>query len=430
MNKQTKFKQTEIGMIPEDWEVKKIEEIGKVITGKTPPTNIKEYFGKDYPFVKIPDLGRSVYVETSEGMLSEKGAEYINSLRLPRDSVMFSCLATIGKVGVTKRDSFTNQQINSVISDRKKAAPLWIYYYLKDNVQYLENLGGGGSVYTNISKSKFGNALIALPTLKEQETIVKILYSLDSKIDLLQQMNKTLEEIGQAIFKHWFVDFEFPNEEGKPYKSSGGEMVYNEELEEEVPKGWKVEKLGNLIIRNKEKITNKREWKEEKIIDLSTMPQFSICLDSFQKGEKFDSNVFKLREMDILFGSIRPYFGKAGFSPINGVVTGTIFSYLPRDNNYYAYILFLTTSKDFIDFTVAFSKGTKMPIIGWDDFCSYNLVIPEDGELIERFNDILMPLIIKIKVNIQQIQTLSQARDSLLPKLMSGKIRVPLEEKE
>jgi type I restriction enzyme S subunit len=243
-------------------------------------------------------------------------------------------------------------------------------------------------------------------------------------------MNKTLEEIGQAIFKHWFVDFEFPNEEGKPYKSSGGEMVYNEELGKEIPKGWKVETLGNLIIRNKEKVTNKKGWKEENIIDLSTMPQFSICLDSFQKGEKFDSNVFKLREMDILFGSIRPYFGKAGFSPINGVVTGTIFSYLPRDNNHYAYILFLTTGKDFIDFTVAFSKGTKMPIIGWDDFCSYKLVIPEGGELIERFNDILMPLIIKIKVNIQQIQTLSQARDSLLPKLMSGKIRVPLEEKE
>ncbi len=81
--------------------------------------------------------------------------------------------------------------------------------------------------------------------MQEQQTIANILGTLDDKIDLNQQMNNTLEDIGQAIFKRWFVDFEFPNEEGKPYKSSGGEMVYNEESGKEIPKGWKVDRLGN-----------------------------------------------------------------------------------------------------------------------------------------------------------------------------------------
>jgi type I restriction enzyme S subunit len=80
----------------------------------------------------------------------------------------------------------------------------------------------------------------------EQVEIAKILSDLDSKIELLQKQNKTLEAIGQVLFKHWFVDFKFPNEEGKPYKSSGGEMVFNEELGKEIPKGWAVKPLGQI----------------------------------------------------------------------------------------------------------------------------------------------------------------------------------------
>jgi type I restriction enzyme S subunit len=83
-------------------------------------------------------------------------------------------------------------------------------------------------------------------SLEEQTAIAKILSDLDSKIELLQKQNKTLEAIAQAIFKHLFVDFEFPNEEGKPYKSSGGEMILNEELGKEIPKGWEVGKLGDI----------------------------------------------------------------------------------------------------------------------------------------------------------------------------------------
>ena len=87
--------------------------------------------------------------------------------------------------------------------------------------------------------------------------------------------------------------------------------------------------------------------------------------------------------MDILYGSIRPYFGKAGFSPINGVVTGSIFSYLPKNKNYYAFVLLATTTQAFINFTTQFTKGTKMPIIGWSDFCSYKIAMPSNEEIIK-----------------------------------------------
>ena len=100
-----------------------------------------------------------------------------------------------------------------------------------------------GSVFRNLKTDIVRNHKISLPPLKEQQKIAEILSSLDEKIELNIKMNKTLEEIAKTIFKRWFIDFEFPNEEGKPYKSSGGEFI-NSELGE-IPKGWRVEKLGN-----------------------------------------------------------------------------------------------------------------------------------------------------------------------------------------
>ena len=233
--KQTKFKETEIGKIPEDWEIQKVKDLGKVITGKTPPTKESKYFGKDYPFVEIPDMGMCVRVENSETMLSNEGAQYMYNLKLPPDSVMVSCLATIDKAGITAKESFTNQQINSVVPNNNKVIPEWIYYYFKDNAEQLKSLGGGGSIYTNISKSRFESAKIILPPITEQRAIAKVLSDLNKKIEINNQTNKTLEAIGQALFNRWFVDFDFPNEEGKPYKSSGGEMIDSESGE--IPKG-------------------------------------------------------------------------------------------------------------------------------------------------------------------------------------------------
>ena len=326
-------------------------------------------------------------------------------------------------------DKFNVYQRTYVITQKDNRLSLkYLYFHLYLTLNLLRDISQGTATKF-LTMRILNNLEIVLPSLYEQEKIAEFLWNIQNKIELNHQMNKTLEAIAKALFKHWFVDFEFPNEEGKPYKSSGGEMVFNEELGKEIPRGWDVGKLKSLINRNREKIETKEEWKDERIIDLSVMPQFSISLDSFQNGDAFDSNIYKMKEMDILFGSIRPYFGKAGFSPIRGVVTGTIFSYLPKDKDYYSYILFLTTSKEFIEFTVRYSKGTKMPIIGWKDFISYKIALPKDEKIISQFNFTMLGLINKILKNIQETHNLSKIRDSLLPKLMSGKIRVPVEVK-
>lgn len=414
MKSETKFKETEIGKIPEEWDIQEVKDLGKIMTGKTPPTKESKYFGKDYPFIKIPDMGMCVRVENSETMLSHEGAQYMRSLKLPSDSVMVSCLATVGKIGITSKESFTNQQINSVIPNIDKVIPEWIYYYFKDSTEYLKSLGGGGSVYTNISKSRFGSAKIILPPLTEQRAITKILSDLDSKIELNIQMNKTLEAIGQALFKRWFVDFEFPDNEGKPYKSSGGEMV-DSELGE-VPRGWKAGKLGEIIENFDSKripLSSREREKRQGQYPYHGAAGVMDFIDDYifdgeyllmgEDGTVTDSNGFPI---------LQYVWGKFWVNNHAHIIRGK--EGIPL---IYLFLLLKNTNVSHI------VTGAVQPKINQRNMNSVEIIIP-DKKTLSNFNHITSVLYSLFKNNTEENNSLVAIRDSLLPRLMSGKIRV------
>lgn len=430
------FRDTEVGKIPIDWKIKKLGCFGDFRNG----VNFsREDFGRGYPVINVKNLFSGRYATTKNlAEIKEGTIKNINLYSLQKGDILFarSSVKASGAGQVAMINDLPNNITlfsGFIIRFRNNSSELlsdkFINYLLRSNIyrKYLTKIAIGTSII-NLTQGTLSNIPIILPPLNEQNWIVNILTDLDSKIEINNQINKNLEEMAQAIFKHRFIDFEFPNENGEPYKSSDGEMVDGEVGP--IPKRWKIIRLDKLIKRNKQKIKNMKDWENKKLIDLSVMPRFSFCVNNFEKGSKLKTNIYKLNKFDILFGSIRPYFGKAGFSPINGVVTGTIFSYLPVRENLYSYILCLTTSKSLIDFTVKYSRGTKMPIIHWDDFVSYKVVVPEDDKLLESFNNMIMPLLKEIKENINMNQDLSDMRDILLPKLMSGEIRVPINNKE
>jgi len=426
------FRDTEVGKILNDWKIKKLGCFGDFRNG----VNFsREDFGKGYPVINVKNLFSGRYATTKDLAEIKKGTiKNINLYSLQRGDILFarSSVKASGAGQVAMINDLPNNSTlfsGFIIRFRNNSYKLlsnnFINYLLRSNIyrKYLTKIAIGTSII-NLTQGTLSNIPIILPPLNEQNWIVNILTDLDRKIELNNQINKNLETMAQEIFKHWFVDFEFPDENGGPYKSSGGEMM-DSELDL-IPKEWKINRLHELTKRNKQKIKDIKDWENKKLIDLSIMPQFSFCITNFEKGNKLKTNIYKLSEFDILFGSIRPYFGKAGFSPINGVVAGTIFSYLPVRKDLYSYILCLTTSKSFIDFTVKYSRGTKMPIINWDDFVSYKVVVPENDKLIESFNNMIMPLLKEIKENINMNQNLSDIRDVLLPKLMSGEIQVSI----
>src|SRR3989344_9624557 len=262
--KPKKFKQTEIGMIPEDWEVKPILSFATIKSGKRLPKGrdiVEDNTG--FPYIRIRDL-QDMSVNVPEVKFLEPDVQsIIKKYIITEKDIYISIVGTIGLVGtVPKVLNNANLTENCARLTELKIDRNYLKYFL--NSKFGQNQIKSLTVGTTQGKlalSRIAKILVAIPEDYDQRSIAKILSSLDSKLELNQQMNKTLEAIGQAIFKRWFVDFEFPDEQDKPYKSSGGEMVDSEIGE--IPKGWKVSKIGKefeTILGGTPSTTNKSYW--------------------------------------------------------------------------------------------------------------------------------------------------------------------------
>lgn len=154
--------------VPEGWEKKRVADLGKIITGKTPPTSKKEYYDGDIPFVTIPDMHNTVYPIHTERSLSNEGANSQKGKFIPVDSVMVSCIATVGLVNIALTDCQTNQQINSIIL-REKEMLYYTYCSMKRIKALLDGVGSNGATMTNVNKTKFESIEVVLPTKEIQK---------------------------------------------------------------------------------------------------------------------------------------------------------------------------------------------------------------------------------------------------------------------
>lgn len=173
----TEFVDSELGKIPKGWQVGLIKKLGKVVTGKTPSTEIKENFGSEFPFITIPDIN-SVFITKTERYLSEKGVEKMKSMLLPARSICVSCIATVGLVGISTQQSLTNQQVNSIIPNEEELT-YFLYLYFKSKKKDLELFGSGGTATLIINKTKFENLDLVIPVeniLKNFHSTVKPMY--------------------------------------------------------------------------------------------------------------------------------------------------------------------------------------------------------------------------------------------------------------
>ncbi|MDD4353344.1 MAG: restriction endonuclease subunit S [Candidatus Nanoarchaeia archaeon] len=256
---------------------------------------------------------------------------------------------------------------------------------------------------------------------KYQKKIALVLSVLDSKIEFNNKINSELEKMVKNIYNYWFVQFDFPDENGKPYKANKGKMVWSEDLKKDIPCGWGVKKLTNLLEKNTDKFVLNGSKHDIDTIDLSVMPNSTMCLTEKNTSDEFGTNLFKMNKFDILFGGIRPYLLKAGFAPFNGLVTGTVLSYRVIKNFDYNFVLLTMVHDSVFKFAVSNSRGTKMPVIASDDLLSYKFAYNEN--IVKKFNEIISFKEI-ISKNVQENQKLVELRDWLLPMLMNGQVKV------
>ena len=396
----------------------KLADIGKVITGKTPSTSIAEnYAWGTIPFYTPEDVAKGLgMMGRNSRFISKTGFEEIASNTILGESVLVGCIGSdMGNVAYSNITCATNQQINAITQFKNGIDPLYVYYLLSTMKSYFQKIAGSTTTPI-LPKSVFEEIEIHLPDMKKQKDVVSILYALDRKIELNKLINDNLEAMAKQLYDYWFVQLDFPNEEGKPYKSSGGALVWNEKLKREIPQEWSDCKLKDFI----------------NLFDSKRVP-----LSSKDRGER---------------QGVYPYYGATGIMDyVNDYIFDGDYILLAEDGstsdakgfpivqyiwgknwvNNHAHIILPKNERSMM-FTYQMLRsipakqietGSIQKKISQENLCGYKMVLP-NSNLLEKYENVVSPLWEKRKRCIEEINTLTKQRDELLPLLMNGQASV------
>ena len=443
MKQPTKFKQTEIGKIPEDWEVVNLGRYAKVLSGFAFKST--DFSTKGIPIIKIKNIITPKIIFFDDTVYYSKPLdEKLNKFLIKMGDILISLTGShlnqiesaVGKVGKYDLNypALLNQRVGKIYSVNKYLDEKFIYYFInRFDIQLdLVSRAGGSANQANISPDQIKKLLLPMPPLLEQQAIASILSSLDSKIELNQKMNKTLETIGQALFKRWFVDFEFPNEKGKPYKSSGGEMV-DSELGQ-IPNGWKVQKLGDCgkVICGKTPPTINRDnyGSDYPFITIPDMHNKVFIIKTERKLSKkgAETQIKKMLPALSICVSCIATPGLVSLTTQDSHTNQQINS-IVCNSNFSPYLMYLTMKDKSEEIKKMGLGGTTTMNLNTGNFEKIKIIMPDD-DVMRKFTNAVENYFKLLLHNLREIETLSANRDSILPKLMSGEIRVSLEERK
>jgi len=419
-----------------NWKLKKIDECAEVIGGGTPSTSNVEFWNGDIPWLTPKDLsGYSYrYIKKGERNISEEGLKKSSARLLPEGSVLFTSRAPIGYVAIAKNPVTTNQGFKSLVLKDNNVSEFF-YYLLKNNKDYIESFSSG-STFKEISGGALKELKFNIPPPSEQKAIADILGSLDDKIELNRQMNKTLEDMAQAIFKSWFVDFDpvKAKAEGRTIEGLSQEIfdLFPDSFEESelgtIPKGYIIEPLDKIA----NYLNGLALQKFPPDSETEYLPAIKIAelkngiKETTGKASTKIKPEYIIDDGDVIFSwsaSLVVDIWCEG----KGALNQHLFKVTSKDYPKWFYYFW---TKYFLEkFTaIAADKATTMGHIKREHLTDAKVLIPCD-KLINESNKIFEPLINEIIGLRVQTRTLSKMRDSLLPKLISGEIRVPEAEK-
>lgn len=378
-----------------------------------------KYYTGDIPKDYILSEGDVIVTMTD---LSKAGDTLGYSAKIPKSNKTFLHNQRLGLIEIISEETDKN----------------FIYWLLRTR-HYQKTIVNScsGSTVKHTSPTKIRDYLFLLPPLQEQKAIASVLSCLDAKIENLRRQNETLEAIAQTLFKHWFIDFEFPNEDGKPYKSSGGEMRSSELGE--IPVGWQVGKLGDLV-----QVINGYSYKGT---DLGESDTALINLKNFNRTGGFRLDGFKeittlnyqekhlvnpndllvahtdlTQNAEVLGNPILVQPLDKYFKYVMSMDLVRVESKVSKINNFFLY--YLLSTRFFKYHCIGYANGTKVLHLSKKAVPEYEFAMPDNYNCIQKFQELASVNRKKITNNEKQIQTLTKTRDTLLPKLMSGQIRI------
>ncbi len=435
MIKNQKFKQTEIGTIPEDWRVEKLKEICIKITDGSHFSPKTKPVGKLIATVKdMEDYGfnystcRIISESDFKNLVKQDCKPLKDDILIAKDgSYLKHVFVSNGKDEIVILSSIAILRPN-----QNKIYPSFLKYLFTDS-RTKERVSGNyvsGAVIPRIVLRDFEKIDLPIPDLPEQQAIARILSSLDSKIELNNKMNKILEAIGQTIFKRWFINFEFPNEKGKSYKSSDGKMVESELGM--IPEGWKISKIGNelkTVLGGTPDRTKPEYWNGSiNWINSGEVNEFRIISPSERiTKEGLDKSATKiLPKHTTVLAITGATLGQVSRLEIDTCANQSVIGIIENEKIPSEFIYLLI--KNEIEHMISHQTGGAQQHINKNNVDNYEFLLPST-DLLKEYKKLSNPIFNQIAKNCFENQNLAKIRDSLLPKLMSGEIRVPLEEK-
>lgn len=319
-------------------------------------------------------------------------------------------VGTLGRVAQVKRldEKMTVDSHVTIVRAKDCVNPEFLGYNLFMNQRYIEYLGEGSTGQTELSRIRLGEALkVKLPPIEEQKAIANILSNLDNKIEVNNKINQKLEKMAQAIFKQWFIDFDFPNKEGKPYKSSGGEMVESE--------------LGVIPISFKEvNLTDVVEIKYGKNLPKNKLEESGYPVFG-GNGIIGYYKEYMYEQKQVLVSCRGAASGKVLVSDKMSYITNNSLILEITNDITFEYLKQYCINYPFYNY----ATGSAQPQITINNISNVKLYIPSD-DIMNKFSNILKSLDNQVDKNRKENEKLAKLRDTLLPKLMSGEIRVPI----
>jgi type I restriction enzyme, S subunit len=415
-----------------------LKECSEVITKGTTPSTIGEKFiSSGIKFIKSESICDSKYLNSNVFQFIDEETDYkLKRSRLIEGDILFSIAgAYLGKIGIVRDIDLpanTNQAVGIVRLKRDVINSDFVYYYFsqKHINSYINKLSSQSS-QPNLNLDLLGKLEFEFKDLSTQQKIASALSSLDAKIELNNRINTELEAMAKTLYDYWFVQFDFPDAEGKPYKSSGGAMVWSEELKREIPLGWEVGNLSSLAniiggsTPSREDITNFSDngiaWITPKDLSINAGKKFITKgeIDVSEKGLKTASlNI--MPEGSVLLSSRAPI----GYMAIarGEVTTNQGFkSFVPKSGFSTPFVYY--TVKDLIPSIEAKSSGSTFKEVSASVLKSIETFLPPES-VIENFTEKVAPIFEKQDKIEQENQQLAQLRDWLLPMLMNGQVVV------
>ncbi len=374
----------------------------------------RDYVSSGIPIITVEHLGDNYIINENVPKVSNLDYERLSKYVLNVGDIVFSRVGSVDRSSIIRLPEkgwlFSGRCLR-IRPNTEKIIPeylSWFFQFSKFK-EYIHRISVG-AVMPSLNTKLIEDVDVIWTSLENQQKIAIVLNSFHYKIQNIRKQNKILEQTVNTIFMSWFVNFEGVTD------WDGSELGT-------IPKGWKIKKLGEIIDSITDTVKATSDKDHEKYVALDDIQSKSLTLSQFSNGSKVNSSIIKFKHKDILFGNMRPYFHRVCVAPFNGITRKTTFVIRPKDDFLYSFSLLHLFSDELIAYCTNHSIGTSIPYVEWLSLSKYKIICPPVN-ILKKFEALIKPILNLLEKNSFEIFMLIETRDILLPKLMSGEIRV------